>query len=153
MSELRVGIISDTHGILRKAAIESLRGSDLIIHAGDIGDPAILKTLDQIAPTTAVRGNTDRSDWAKSISETEVLEAGELSLYIIHDYSTLDLNPRSAGFHAVIYGHSHRASIDWQNGVLLLNPGSAGPRRFHQSVTLALLSIKNKKMYPEIIRL
>jgi uncharacterized protein len=153
MNELMVGVISDTHGLLRESALEALKGCDQIIHAGDVGDPEILAELGRIAPTTAIKGNVDRRPWANRLRETEVVEVGELSLYIIHDYAGLDLNPKPAGFDAVIYGHTHRASIQWQNGVLLLNPGSAGPRRFNHPVSIALLSISGKNMSPEIIRL
>jgi uncharacterized protein len=153
MSDLQVGVISDTHGLLRDEAVNVLKDCWLIIHAGDVGDPAILESLSQIAPLRAVRGNVDRGPWSSLLPDSEVVEAGGLSLYIIHDFSTLDLNPQAAGFQAVIYGHSHRPSIEWQNGVLLLNPGSAGPRRFNLPVSLALLTIQEGKLLPEIIRL
>jgi uncharacterized protein len=153
LSELLVGVISDTHGLLRETALEVLKDSDLIIHAGDVGDPEIFNALERIAPTKAVRGNVDRGEFAQRLPETEIVETGGLSLYVIHDYSTLDLNPKAAGISAVIYGHSHRASIEWQNGVLLLNPGSAGPRRFRLPASLALLTISNRILSPEIIRL
>jgi uncharacterized protein len=153
MSALQVGVISDTHGLLRDEAVSMLKDCRLIIHAGDVGDPAILESLREIAPVKAVRGNVDRGPWSDDLPDTEVVDAGGLSLYIIHDFSALDLNPQASGFNAVIYGHSHRPSIEWQNGVLLLNPGSAGPRRFNLPVSLALLTIQEGKLHPDIIRL
>jgi uncharacterized protein len=153
MNVLRVGVISDTHGLLRQSALDALKDSDLIIHAGDVGDPAILDALEKIAPIRAVRGNVDRGLLAQRLPESEVVDAAGLSLYVIHDFAALDLNPKAAGFRAVIYGHSHRASINWQTGVLLLNPGSAGPRRFNLPVSLALLTIKYGELLPKIIKL
>ena len=130
MTAKLVGVISDTHGLLRPEAVATLQGSDYIIHAGDVGDPAILKRLKEIAPVTAVRGNVDRGSWAKKILETNVLEINGLSIYVLHDLNQLDLNPEAAGFSAVVSGHSHMPKQETKNGVLYFNPGSAGPKRF-----------------------
>jgi uncharacterized protein len=136
-----VGVISDTHGLLRPSAEQALRGVDLILHAGDVGDAAILDRLRVIAPTVAVRGNVDTSPWGRTLPETEVVEVSGRLLYVLHDRDTLDLDPKTAGFAAVIFGHSHRPSADERDGVLYLNPGSAGPRRFSLPVALALLTV------------
>ena len=137
-----VGIISDTHGLLRREAIRALQGVQLIIHAGDIGKPEILEELRKIAPVVAVRGNMDGGEWANTIPEEEVLEIGEVNLYILHDVNRINLDPGAAGFNAVISGHSHRPSVKKRhNGVTYLNPGSAGPRRFKLPVTLALVHL------------
>jgi len=122
-----IGVISDTHGLLRPEALAALQGSHRIIHAGDIGDPAILDRLAEIAPVTAVRGNVDREAWAKSIAETELLEVDGASIYILHILENLDLQPKAAGIQAVIYGHSHTPKQEMKDGVLYFNPGSAGP--------------------------
>ena len=126
----RIGLISDTHGLLRTEAIEALRASDHIVHAGDIGSPDVIERLSEIAPVTAVRGNNDHGPWASSLPETQVLRVGDAVIYVIHDIGLLDVDPAAAGFHAVISGHSHRPKITERDGVLYVNPGSAGPRRF-----------------------
>jgi putative phosphoesterase len=136
-----VGVISDTHGLIRPEALAALRGVDLIVHAGDIGSPAVLEALAQVAPVSAVRGNNDRADWAAGIPETEWVEAGGSSLLVIHELDLLDLDPAAAGLHVVVYGHSHRPAQHERGGVLYLNPGSAGPRRFRLPVTVALLEL------------
>ena len=141
MIEKRVGLISDTHGLLRPEAVGFLRGSDYIIHAGDIGDAAILEALGTIAPLTAVRGNNDRERWAKSVSETAVLEVGELNIYVLHNLAELDLDPVAKGFKVVVSGHSHHPLVKERDGVLYVNPGSAGPRRFKLPIALAELKI------------
>jgi uncharacterized protein len=123
------GVISDTHGLLRPEAIAALRGSDRILHAGDVGAPEILEALRKIAPLTAIRGNVDTASWARSLPATEVVEAGGVSIYMLHNLGQLDLKPEAAGFHVVIYGHSHKPKIEEKNGVLYFNPGSTGPRR------------------------
>jgi putative phosphoesterase len=125
-----VGVISDTHGLVRPQALDALRGSDLIIHAGDIGTPEVLDELNAIAPVFAVRGNVDRGAWADNLPVSEVVQAGDKSLYVLHNLDELDLDPLAADMHAVITGHSHRPMIREQAGVLYFNPGSAGPRRF-----------------------
>lgn len=141
MKTLRIGVISDTHGLLRPEALTALCGSDYIIHAGDIGDPAILKELAKIAPVTAIRGNVDRGSWAKQIPATNVLEVQGVSIYVLHNLAELDLKPEAAGFSVVVYGHSHVAQQEIKNGVLYFNPGSAGPRRFRLAVTIGRLKV------------
>src|SRR5579859_6459297 len=136
-----IGVISDTHGLLRPEAIEFLRGSEHIIHAGDIGSPEIVPALEKIAPVTAIRGNVDTQPWARGFGETEVVELGGFHIYVIHDVNALDLNPKAAGFAAVISGHSHKPAQATRGGVLYFNPGSAGPRRFSLPVSLGRLEI------------
>jgi putative phosphoesterase len=148
-----VGIISDTHGLLRAEALNALRGSDHIIHAGDVGDPQILTELSKIAPLTAIRGNIDKDAWANRLPETEVLEIADKSFYILHDRSQLDLDPQAAGFAAVISGHSHKPQIEVVKDVLYFNPGSAGPRRFRLPITMGRITITGDQLSPEIITL
>ena len=143
-----LGVLSDTHGLLRPEAVEALRGSDRILHAGDVGAPEILEALAQIAPVTAIRGNVDTDPWARALPETEVVEAGGVSIYILHDLGQLDLKPGAAGFRVVVYGHSHQPKIEEKNGVLYFNPGSAGPRRFHLPVSVGKLMIRSEKCEP-----
>lgn len=150
---MKIGVISDTHGLMRQAALKALQGSDLILHAGDVGSRQVLEALAEIAPVRAIRGNVDTALWAEDLSVSEVVEAAGFSFYIVHDYHTLDLNPKAAGFDAVIYGHTHKAAIERQNGVLLLNPGSAGPRRFSLPVTLAVIQVSQGRLEPELIHL
>ncbi len=137
----RIGLISDTHGLLRREALKALRGSELIIHAGDVGKPEILEELRKIAPVVAVRGNVDTEPWARALPETAVAEAGSVLIYILHDVNALDLNPAAAGFHIVVSGHSHKPGKTERDGVLYINPGSAGPRRFQLPVTVARLNL------------
>jgi putative phosphoesterase len=151
--DCRIGLISDTHGLLRPEAAEYLRGSDFIIHAGDIGHPGILAELAGIAPVTAVRGNNDRGSWASPIRETEVLEVGSRLIYVIHDIAQLDIDAAAAGFHAVIFGHSHRPSSETRDGVLFCNPGSAGPRRFRLPISVGQLSISGGAVQAELFEL
>ena len=139
---LRVGLISDTHGLLRPEAAAFLRGSHLIVHAGDICDPSVLDALRAIAPTTAVRGNNDRGAWAESLRESELIEVGAIALYAIHDIAALDIDPAAAGIRVVVFGHSHRPSCEERAGVLYVNPGSAGPRRFTLPISVAELVVK-----------
>jgi uncharacterized protein len=148
-----VGVISDTHGQLRREAAEALRGVDRILHAGDVGDPAILDALAGIAPTTTVRGNIDTESWAQVLPETEIVEVGGVSIYILHDLGRLDLKPEAAGIGVVVYGHSHQPKIEEKSGVLYFNPGSAGPRRFKLPVSVGKLVIDGVKVRGEIIRL
>lgn len=138
---LTVGVISDTHGLLRPEALAALRGVDQILHAGDVGAPDILAALKAIAPTTAVRGNVDHGVWATALPLTEVVRLGTLDVFMLHDVGALDLDPVAAGVAAVITGHSHQPKAEWTRGVLYLNPGSAGPRRFSLPVTLSILRI------------
>jgi putative phosphoesterase len=150
---IKIGVISDTHGLLRPEAVEALRRSDYIIHAGDVGDPTILVKLAELAPITAVRGNVDREKWARKIPETTVLEVAGVSIYLLHDLHQLDLKPEAAGFAAVISGHSHVPKQETKNGVLYFNPGSAGPRRFKLPVSVGRLMVENQKITAEIIEL
>ncbi len=150
---MTIGVISDTHGLLRPEAVAALQGSEHIIHAGDIGDPAILDKLRQIAPVTAIRGNVDRESWAASIPDTNVLEIGGITIYVIHNLQELDLKPEAAGFAAVIYGHSHVPKREMKDGVLFFNPGSAGPKRFRLPVTVGRLRIRNQRVETEIVEL
>jgi putative phosphoesterase len=136
----RIGIISDTHGLLRKEALHALQGSELIIHAGDVGGRGILDTLEKIAPVIAVRGNTDHDAWGITLPATAVAQAGAGMIYILHNIHELDLDPLAAGFQMVVSGHSHKPSKLERDGVIYLNPGSAGPRRFQLPVTVALLN-------------
>jgi uncharacterized protein len=150
---IAVGVIFDTHGLLRPEALDALKGSDMIVHAGDVGGTDILEQLGAIAPTFAVRGNVDTGAWASRLPLTEVVEAGALQLYVLHDIATLDLDPRAAGFAAVIFGHSHRPSVENRNGVLFLNPGSIGPRRFSLPIAMAKLRVVGDQLSHEMIDL
>jgi len=138
-----IGIISDTHGLLRDEALEALRGSDLIIHAGDIGGRDIIDALEKLAPVVAVRGNTDHGQWSDSLPETAIAAPGGALIYVLHDIHTLDLNPAAAGFQMVVSGHSHKPGRSETEGVIYLNPGSAGPRRFQLPITLARVDIEH----------
>jgi hypothetical protein len=146
-----IGVISDTHGLLRPEAMAALRGSQHIIHAGDVGNPEILNQLGEIALVTAVRGNIDKGTWARKLPQTQVVELSGISIYVLHDLSTLDLKPRAAGFTVVISGHSHVAKQEVRDGVLYFNPGSAGPRRFRLPVTVGRVFIENGGVRGEII--
>jgi putative phosphoesterase len=139
-----IGVISDTHGLLRPQAIHALKGSDLIIHAGDVSDPKILDSLKTLAPVFAVRGNVDTETWAQALPETEVIETDSVTIYVLHDVHALDLNPAAAGFQMVVSGHSHKPGQTERDGVLFLNPGSAGPRRFDLPVTVARIDLSQK---------
>jgi uncharacterized protein len=150
---MTLGVISDTHGLLRPEAVAALRGSDLILHAGDVGKAEVLEALRAVAPTTAIRGNVDTAIWATALPATEVISVDGLELYMLHDRAALDLDPRAAGFAAVIYGHTHRPGAEVRHGVLYLNPGSAGPRRFSLPVTVARLTITSGQLSHEIIDL
>jgi putative phosphoesterase len=150
---MNVGIISDTHGLLRPEAVELLRGSQHIIHAGDIGSPEIIPALEKIAPVTAIRGNVDTQSWARRFAETEVVELGGLHIYVIHDANALDLNAKAAGFAAVISGHSHQPKQEMKDGVLYFNPGSAGPRRFKLPISVGRLVIAEGKVSAEILEI
>jgi uncharacterized protein len=145
-----IGVISDTHGLLRPEAIATLRGSEHIIHAGDVGKPEILDQLRAIAPVTAVRGNVDTDVWARKLQETEVVEIGGISIYVLHDLALLDLKPEAAGFDVVISGHSHVPKQETRNGVLYFNPGSAGPRRFKLPITVGRLIVEREVVQREV---
>ena len=149
----KIGLISDTHGLLREEALQALRGSDLIIHAGDVGDSKILEALQKIAPVVAVRGNVDTAEWAKSLPETAVVEAGEVNIYVLHDANALDLDPKAAGFQIVVSGHSHKPGQTERKEVMFLNPGSAGPRRFRLPITVALLDLAVRPWRAEFLDL
>jgi uncharacterized protein len=141
---VRVGVISDTHGLLRPQAVDALRGVDLIIHAGDVGSLDVLDALRRIAPVEAVRGNVDREPWAKILPASAVVPLDSITAYVLHDLATLDLDPALAGVGIVIFGHSHRAEIRTKNAVVYLNPGSAGPRRFSLPITVAHIEITSE---------
>jgi uncharacterized protein len=151
MALLKVGLISDTHGLLRPEAMAALAGSDFIIHAGDIGDPKVLEGLSRLAPVTAIRGNVDRGAWASSLPDTEVLQAGDAFIYVVHNVD--DLDPGAAGFQAVVSGHSHSPGQREKDGVLFVNPGSAGPRRFSLPIAAGRLVIDGTQVTAEIIEL
>ena len=148
-----IGVISDTHGLLRPQVVKALAGVDLIIHAGDVGDPLILRHLEEIAPVQAVRGNTDRGAWAADLPPTRVVEVGPVLIYVLHELHALDLDPGAAGFAAVIFGHSHEPFQKRRDGVLFLNPGAAGPRRFTLPVSLALLRVQGTTLTPQMVNL
>ena len=148
---MRVGVISDTHGLLRSEAIVAMRGFDHILHAGDIGDPAILDQLRRLAPLTAIRGNIDRSGRCAQLPATEWIELVGHKLYMLHDINELDLNPVTAGIAAIISGHSHKPNIRWREEVLYFNPGSAGPRRFKLPISVGILEIQDRRIEPKIV--
>jgi hypothetical protein len=153
MTNFTIGVISDTHGLLRPEAVEALAGVDHILHAGDVGDPRILDRLRAIAPLTAIRGNVDVSGVCGGLPATEAVELGGLLFYLVHSLQDLDIDPVAAGVAVVVTGHSHRADMQVRHGVLYLNPGSAGPRRFELSVTLARVVIADGTMRTRIIKL
>lgn len=148
-----IGVISDTHGLLRPAVFKAFAGVELTLHAGDVGKPAVLEELRRIAPIVAVRGNTDHGDWAQWLPLREIVEIAGTVIYIVHDLQELDLNPAAAGFQVVVSGHSHEPCVSRKNGVLYLNPGSAGPRRFNLPISLALLKIDRANVDVELIDL
>ena len=151
---VRVGLISDTHGLLRPEALDGLRGSDFIVHAGDIGDPAVVAELARLAPVTAVRGNIDKGAWADVFPETAVLEVGGgVVLYVLHNIDELNIDPAVAGFRVVVFGHSHQPSMRWRDGVLFVNPGSAGRRRFSLPVSIGSLVVEDGVVSGELIDL
>jgi putative phosphoesterase len=150
---LAVGVISDTHGLLRQSALAALRGCSPIIHAGDVGDEAVLEGLREIAPVFAVRGNIDRGDLGRRLPANQHVEIGGCGIYVLHDLTDLDLDPAAAGFSAIIHGHSHRPGMMTKEGVLYLNPGSAGPRRFSLPITVARLKLIGGKISAEIIEI
>lgn len=154
LRDFRIGIISDTHGLLRPEAVEALRGSDLILHAGDIGAAEIIPALENLAPVVAIRGNIDsRLSWAKRYPDTEVAEVKEQHLYVLHNLGELDLDPQASKFSAVIFGHSHKPEFYWKNEVLYFNPGSAGPRRFSLPISVGRITIHKGELVPELIEL
>ena len=148
-----IGVISDTHGLLRPEALVALQGSDLLVHAGDIGSPDVIGTLQDLAPVFAVRGNVDGEAWASRFPKTQVVEVGGVLLYVLHDVNELELDPAAANFRVVISGHSHRPAVTQDRGILFLNPGSAGRRRFRLPVTVAKLVVQAGQPHAEIIAL
>lgn len=152
-TSLTIGLISDTHGLLRPEALAALAGSDFIVHAGDIGSPDVLAGLSRIAPVTAIRGNVDRGDWASALLTRDVLQIGQIFLYVIHDLAELDLDPAAAGFQVVVSGHSHMPVSREKDGVLYVNPGSAGPRRFKLPIAVGRLTIADGRLTSELIEL
>ena len=150
---MRIGVISDTHGLLRPEALEALAGAEHILHAGDVGDPAILDALRAIAPVTAIRGNIDEAGPCGDLPSVEVVELAGRTFYMLHDAHRLDLDPAAAGFAAVISGHSHRPLVKWRKGVLFFNPGSAGPRRFKLPVSLGWIEAGAGALLPRAVEL
>ena len=148
-----IGIISDTHGLLREQAIDVLNGVDLILHAGDVGSQQVLDDLEKIAPVVAVRGNNDKGDWAESLPDWEVVEIGKVSIYMLHDIKEIDISPSGGSFQVVVSGHSHNPSVEERRGVLYVNPGSAGPRRFTLPVSLARLLVAGDEVHATIVEL
>lgn len=149
-STMKIGIISDTHGLLRPEAVERLAGVHYIIHAGDIGGPEVISELRRIAPTTAIRGNIDRGEWASEYPHTALVKLGCRSIYVLHNLKELDLDPSAAGIEIVVSGHSHCPKIETVSGVLYINPGSAGPRRFSLPIALATLELAGEALRPTL---
>jgi uncharacterized protein len=150
---LRMGLISDTHGLLRPEARSFLEGSDYIVHGGDIGDSKVLEALASIAPVTAVRGNNDRGSWAVHIPETQLLQVGGIFVYAVHDIAQLDIEPGPAGVRVVVSGHSHKPSVEQRDGILYVNPGSAGPRRFKLPISVGELMVVGSDVSARIVDL
>jgi uncharacterized protein len=150
---LRAGLISDTHGLLRPEAIAFLQGCDLIVHGGDICDPAVLDELAKIAPVTAVRGNNDKGDWAKRLRETEMLQVGAAWVYVVHDLADLDIDPVATGVRVVVSGHSHKPRVEERDGVLYVNPGSAGPRRFKLPISIGELIVDGDEVSARTVQI
>jgi putative phosphoesterase len=148
-----IGVLSDTHGLLRGEVKSRICGCDMILHAGDIGSPSVLRELRQIAEVVAVRGNVDAGPWANELRQEQYVEAGDRRLCLVHDIATLSLDPAAAGFHVVIYGHSHKPALEWKDGILYLNPGSAGPKRLHLPISMALLRLSAEEVVPELVEL
>jgi uncharacterized protein len=153
MATTTIGVVSDTHGLLRPQALERLCGVDRIVHAGDIGSAELLRTLEAVAPVTAVRGNNDRGAWARALPETAILVVGKVRLYVLHDVKTLAIDPRATSIDAVIAGHSHKPALADRDGVLFMNPGSIGPRRFTLPIAMGLLTIRGSEVRGKIVYL
>jgi putative phosphoesterase len=147
----RIGLISDTHGLLRPQALEALQGSEHIVHAGDIGGPEILAALERIAPVTAVRGNNDVGPWARAVPERDTVDIAGVRIHVVHDIAEVD--PDLQGVHAVVTGHSHKPKAEMRNGVLFVNPGSAGPRRFTLPISLGYLLVEHATVKAELVEL
>jgi len=150
---MRIGLISDTHGLLRPEAVAFLRGSDLIVHAGDVGDLGILAELSGLAPLYVVRGNIDTEPWAGHLPETELIETGEISIYVLHDLSQLVIDPAAAGISVIVSGHSHKPVIERRKGITFINPGSAGPRRFKLPISVGEVLIDGRSITPRVVEL
>ncbi len=150
---MRIGVVSDTHGLLRPEAVQALTDCAHVLHAGDVGDDAILETLRNIAPLTAIRGNVDHEGACAALPATEAVELAGKLVYLVHRLEDLDLHPQAAGIAAVIFGHSHQPEIAWKDGVLYFNPGSAGPRRFRLPVTMGILECTEGKLLPSLVTL
>jgi putative phosphoesterase len=148
-----LGLISDTHGLLRPEALEALKGSQVIIHAGDVGKPTILEQLKSVAPVFAVRGNVDTEPWSSTLPTSKVLEFQNISVYVLHNLKQLDLNPAASGFRIVVSGHTHQAESHWEDGILYINPGSAGPRRFSVPISLARLDLLKTPWQVEFLQI
>jgi uncharacterized protein len=153
LERIRIGLISDTHGLVRDEAVTALQGCSHILHAGDIDGPEVLEALRRIAPVTAVRGNNDLGAWAQAIPEYEVVEFGAVTVYLRHDEAELDVDPKAAGFRVLMFGHSHRPRVEIRDGILFVNPGSAGPRRFKLPVAVGELVITSDRVDARIIEL
>jgi putative phosphoesterase len=151
--DYKIGVISDTHGLVRKSVLKSFKSVDLIVHAGDVGEPKVLDTLQTVAMVHPVRGNVDVGKWTNNLPLTEVVEVGQVYLYVLHDLGSLELDPAAAGFNAVISGHSHIPKIEKRDDILFLNPGSAGPKRFDYPISIAFLYIKGTSIETEIVEL
>lgn len=151
--ERLVGVISDTHGLVRPEALDALRGAEMILHAGDVGNPGVLEVLGGIAPVVAVRGNNDKGEWAEGLPDREAVEVGAVSVYVLHDLKEIDISPPGAGFRVVVSGHSHRPSVEEREGVLYVNPGSAGPRRFKLPISVALLRVTGDAVTAQVVEL
>ncbi len=149
----RIGVVSDTHGLLRPEALDRLRGVDRIVHAGDIGSPEVLSALAAVAPVTAVRGNNDRDAWARDLPETVILEVGQVRLYILHDVKTIAIDLRAEGIDAVVAGHSHKPALASRDGILFMNPGSIGPRRFTLPIAMGFLTVRGAGVRGRIVYL
>jgi hypothetical protein len=149
----RIGVVSDTHGLLRPAALGRLRGVDRIVHAGDIGSPEVLSALAAVAPVTAVRGNNDRAAWARDLSETVILEVGQVRLYILHDAKTIAIDLRAEAIDVVVAGHSHKPALASRDGILFMNPGSIGPRRFTLPIAMGFLTVRGAGVRGRIVYL
>ncbi len=150
---IRIGLISDTHGLVRDEAVAALKGCQYILHAGDIDEPDVLVKLRKLAPVTVVRGNNDPGSWAQAIPVYDVVEFGSVSVYLRHDESELDIDPRAAGFQVMMFGHSHKPRVETRDGILFVNPGSAGPRRFKLPVAVGELLISGDRVDARIIEL
>jgi uncharacterized protein len=151
--QMMIGLISDTHGLMRPEALRALQGVSLIVHAGDVGTPEVLAALRDVAPLAAIRGNVDHGPWVQALPATRVVEIEGVLLYVLHDLGSLDLVPAAAGFAAVISGHSHQPHIERRKDVLYVNPGSAGPRRFKLPISLALLHVDGKALDAQLVQL